>query len=75
MYCIILLPPQPSYITLLALSHIINCGNIYKLYVYHLLSLYILTRMYVFRADHLVLDSQLACSPLEKTVSPALRVL
>lgn len=52
--------PQPFHIALLALSHIINCVdiiNIYKLYIYLLLSLYIVTRMLVFRADHLVLDS------------------
>ena len=38
----------------------------------NLLSLYSVTCVYVFRADHLVLDNQSLCSALGKTISPAL---
>jgi hypothetical protein len=30
--------------------------------------------MYIFRADHLVLDNQLVCSSLGKTISPPLSI-
>lgn len=36
--------------------------------------LYNVTRMYVFRGDHVVLDKQLVCSSLEKAVSPTLSI-
>lgn len=47
--------------------YIHTCVCVYIL-KYNLLSLYNVTCVHVFRADHLVLVNQLVCSPLEKTV-------
>lgn len=41
----------------------------------NLLSLHNVTCMYVFSADRLVLDNQLVCSFLRKTISPTLSIL
>jgi hypothetical protein len=40
-----------------------------------LFSGYNVIRIYVFRADYLILDKQQVCSSLGKTISPALRFL
>lgn len=37
---------------------------------YILLGLYNVTRMYIFKADHLVVDSQLVCSPWRRLSLP-----
>jgi hypothetical protein len=42
---------------------------------YNPFSLYSVTPMYVFRDDHFVLDNQLACSSLRKTISTTLSIL
>lgn len=51
---------------------VVTCIYVYIFQKYNLLNLYNATCMYDFEVEHLVLDSQLVCYSLGKTISPAL---
>jgi hypothetical protein len=62
-----------------ALLFFINCCDMYiciYIYVpvYKLLCVYIVPCIYVFRVDQIILDNQLVCYFLEKTISHSLRM-